>query len=289
MITIENELLRVSVEELGAELRSIYGKKTGTEYLWQGDSKYWAGRAYNLFPIIGRLHEGKYDVYGQTYEIAPHGLVRKRMLVVTEQTATSVTFALPMDDAMRTSYPFEYNYSIEYVLEGNKLLMNVKVENKGDKTMYYCIGGHPGFNVPFDGGKFEEYFITFPKAGETKWHRFSENILMSGEVVDYPLPENKLYLKHELFGLDAVVLGNTGGLAVLSNGGSKKVIMDYSSMPYMGVWHKPQTDAPFICLEPWSALPARDHYREDFAKKEDFFSLESGKTAVCPWSVTIEE
>ncbi|MBO5525214.1 MAG: aldose 1-epimerase family protein [Clostridia bacterium] len=289
MVTIENELLRVSIEELGAELKSIYGKKTGTEYLWQGDKTYWAGRAYNLFPVIGRLYEGKYDVYGKTYEMPPHGLVRKRMLVVTAQTQTSVTFTLPTDDEMRKSYPFEYVYSIEYVLEGAKLNVNVKVENRGDKTMYYCIGGHPGFNIPFEGGKFEDYFVEFPDAGSTKWHKFSQNILMSGEVEAYPLENGKLPLSHDLFPLDAVVLANTGGKAILSRGGKQRLTVEYPSMPYLGVWHKPQSDAPYVCLEPWSALPARDNVREDFAKKEDLFSLESGKTSVLSWSISVEE
>jgi galactose mutarotase-like enzyme len=56
MITgIENDLLRVQASSLGAELQSIVLKKDGTEYLWQGDPTYWKGRAYNLFPICGRL------------------------------------------------------------------------------------------------------------------------------------------------------------------------------------------------------------------------------------------
>ena len=36
--TIENEDLRVAVSTVGAELQSIYGKGTDTEYLWQGDA-----------------------------------------------------------------------------------------------------------------------------------------------------------------------------------------------------------------------------------------------------------
>ena len=42
---LENEQLKVTVSDAGAEIRSIVGKKTGTEYLWQGDPTYWAGRA----------------------------------------------------------------------------------------------------------------------------------------------------------------------------------------------------------------------------------------------------
>lgn len=58
--TIFNDFLEVTVSDVGAELMSVKSKKDGTEYLWQGDPAFWAGRAYNLFPICGRLTEGRY-------------------------------------------------------------------------------------------------------------------------------------------------------------------------------------------------------------------------------------
>ena len=72
---IENEALRVTVSSMGAEMISAVDKKDGTEYVWQGDATYWTGHAYNLFPICGRLTEGKYTYKGNTYEIKP-GLTR---------------------------------------------------------------------------------------------------------------------------------------------------------------------------------------------------------------------
>ena len=46
---IKNDKVTVVISDLGAEMMSI--KKDGCEYLWQGDSTYWAGRACNLFPF----------------------------------------------------------------------------------------------------------------------------------------------------------------------------------------------------------------------------------------------
>ena len=54
---IENEAVRAVVADMGAELMSLVLKSSGIEYLWQGDEKYWTGRATNLFPICGRLTE----------------------------------------------------------------------------------------------------------------------------------------------------------------------------------------------------------------------------------------
>ena len=48
MQRIENDFLTVDVNENGAELWSIKSKKTGIEYLWQGNAEYWKGRAKNM-------------------------------------------------------------------------------------------------------------------------------------------------------------------------------------------------------------------------------------------------
>ena len=57
--TIQNEFLTVTAAEKGAQLQSILGRD-GTEYLWQGDAKYWSDRALNIFPYVARLTEGSY-------------------------------------------------------------------------------------------------------------------------------------------------------------------------------------------------------------------------------------
>ena len=36
---IENSALKIGVETAGAQLKTIYSKKTDTEYLWQGDER----------------------------------------------------------------------------------------------------------------------------------------------------------------------------------------------------------------------------------------------------------
>ena len=58
--TIENEFLRVSAEDDGAQLSSVELKENRKEFLWQGDPSVWYGRAPVLFPIIGQLLDGKY-------------------------------------------------------------------------------------------------------------------------------------------------------------------------------------------------------------------------------------
>ena len=71
---LENEKLKVKICGKGAELRSIYGKEKGLEYLWNADPKYWARSSPLLFPFIGRLNGKKYRHNGVEYDMEPHGL-----------------------------------------------------------------------------------------------------------------------------------------------------------------------------------------------------------------------
>ena len=68
---IENDYLFVKVSSRGAELTSIKNKDNGVEYLWQGDEKYWAGQAPVMFPICGRLYEGKYTYLPLLWRLNP--------------------------------------------------------------------------------------------------------------------------------------------------------------------------------------------------------------------------
>ena len=52
--TIENDYLRVSVDDHGAELCSIFDKVHNREVIWQADPAYWKRHAPVLFPNVGR-------------------------------------------------------------------------------------------------------------------------------------------------------------------------------------------------------------------------------------------
>ena len=42
--TLENDIISVVINSVGAELYSIKTKADGCEYLWQGDPEYWSYR-----------------------------------------------------------------------------------------------------------------------------------------------------------------------------------------------------------------------------------------------------
>lgn len=41
LYTIQNDRFAASVNDLGAELWSLRDRRSGREYIWQGDARYW--------------------------------------------------------------------------------------------------------------------------------------------------------------------------------------------------------------------------------------------------------
>ena len=109
LYTIENEKIKLTVTDLGAEIISLILKKTNTEYIWQGNAEYWAGHAYNLFPICGRLLENKYTYRGKTYEMNQHGFSRRVVHTLKEMTENSLTFSLTDSEITYTAYSLKKN------------------------------------------------------------------------------------------------------------------------------------------------------------------------------------
>ena len=58
-------------------------------------------------------------------------------------------------------------------------------------------------------------------------------------------------------------------------------------MDYIGFWHRPETDAPYVCIEPWTSLCARDGIVEDFSTQQSLISLEPAKNYVNEWTIEI--
>lgn len=74
--SMENASMKVEVESLGAELKSVLGKKSNIEYMWCSNPEYYKRSAPNLFPIVGSLKDGVYHYQGKTYKMGQHGYVR---------------------------------------------------------------------------------------------------------------------------------------------------------------------------------------------------------------------
>jgi galactose mutarotase-like enzyme len=288
--TISNEFLTVTIQDLGAELQSIKSAD-GTEYLWQADPAIWNGKAPNLFPYIARLTEGKYTLKGQTYEMKIHGIVRYFTLAVEDQQADAITFRLDSNEEIQKQYPYDFTYRITYRLEKNVLVTTSSVENHGKERMSFGLGGHPGFNVPLEEGlTFEDYVLEFSNPAHPTRVLFTEDCHLNGIEEAYPLEDDRrIPLHHDLFDNDAIVLKHADRqVKITSPKGSRSVTVTYPDFMYIGFWHMPKKEAPYVCIEPWSSLPSRSGVIEDFDQQADLIRLEGGATYRNTWTIEIQ-
>ena len=287
--TLRNSEVEVQVSSKGGELVSLRDAEQ-TEYIWIGDAKYWKRHAPQLFPCIGRLTNNQYSMDGALHEMGQHGFLRDYELTKVEESDVSLHLQLQSDSSTRQLYDRAWTVDIFYTLCGKTLSVKFQVRNCDTRTMRFGYGIHPGFNVPLNPAlRFEDYRLDFHETSIPKQMELTERYTISGGMHDYALEEGRyLPLQHSLFDHDAIILKDMPHTVTLgSQKDEKKVTVAFPDMPYLGIWHAPETDAPFVCIEPWSSLPSTDGVIDEFETKPDFITVEPEQTYTNNWSISI--
>ena len=287
--TIQNERLTLTVDTLGAQMMSLRSADA-VEYLWQGDPTYWQDRAPVLFPFIGRLTNNSYRFLGKVYPMEIHGFAAGSEFSLVEQTGDRLVLKMNSTTATLPRYPFDFSLLVTYALQGNTVQVSYQVHNLSGQTMPFGIGGHPGFNVTLvPNESFEDYELEFSCACQPDRVGFTPAVYLSGQDTAYPLEDGrKLSLKHDLFNEDAVILKNMAREVTLrSKLSGRGVRVSYPHMPYLGIWHWPNTDAPYVCIEPWSSLPSRQDVVEEFSCKSDLIQLPPDRIYKNMWTISL--
>ena len=290
LYTIGNEQLSVTISSYGAELQSIRNSQ-GVEYLWQGNPIYWNDRAINLFPYVGRLTEGTYLLQNKRYQMDIHGFIKSSNFQAEQTSLRSVSFWFCDDTLTRMQYPYSFLYRESYEVSQGTIIITYEILNRCKHEMHFGIGGHPGFNVPLDVDlEFSDYYLEFSNACKPFRVGMSKECFVSG--IDEPFPlinGNILPLNHGLFVNDAIILTGMDSTVTLKcdkNDGAVSVC--FPQMRYLGLWHKPNTDAPYLCIEPWASLPSRQGIIEDLEQQPDLICLPVNETYRNTWSIRIE-
>ncbi len=289
LITVKNECLQLTVDTVGAQMMSLR-TGDGTQYLWQGDPAYWGDRAPTLFPFIGRLTNNSYLYKGKLYRMGIHGFAASQEFSLVEHTADTVVLELNSTIVTLAQYPFDFVFRVIYRLWGDTVAVTYQVKNGSDMVMPFGVGGHPGFRVPLLPGEcFEDYVLEFGTACQPDRVGFSPAVYMNGHDLPYPLEEGKrINLQHSLFDEDAIILKNMAREVTLrSQKSGRGVKVTYPEMPYLGIWHWPKTDAPYVCIEPWTSLPSRQDVVEEFSCKSDMVQLLPKHTYENNWYITV--
>ena len=288
--TIKNDFLTVVVSDMGAELMSIKSND-GCEYLWQGDAKYWDGRAPIMFPICGRLFNQQYVYHGKTYTLPNHGFARKSVFSLKSVATDFITLELKANEETLSVYPFSFVFDVTFKLAANTLNVKYEVKNPDEDELIFSVGGHPAFNTPIDKNlKIEDYYVKFNKKCEALRIDFSPACFVTHN--DKPYRENgtdRINLTHDLFDNDAIFLYNVPKeITLASDKSPRSVTMKFDGMKYIGLWHAVKTDAPYVCIEPWTSIPATEGIVDNLVTKEEMIHLPKGYTYKNGYSITIK-
>jgi len=288
--SIENEFLKISVKQTGAELCKIQSVKTGKDFMWNADPNVWASSAPVLFPVIGAVKNGFVKYNDKDYSVPRHGIIRNNAQVeLVEQNENSLTFGLKYSEETLKIYPFEFEFLITYRLDSHKIIVNHQVINHGTEEMLFSLGGHPAFKCPLHADEvYEDYYLEF-EAVETDSTWLLEDGLVSKTTKPVLENTNVLHLHKHLFDNDALIfkhlISKTVSLRITKS--PEVITMHYNDFPYLGIWAKPQ--ANFICIEPWLGIADSTDSDQDFETKEGILKLTSGQTFEASFTIEINE
>ena len=288
MVTLENDHIKVQVKTKGAELDSLFSKETNLEYLWSGDAKFWNKKSPILFPIVGTLKQNTYFYNNKAYTLTRHGFARETEFILTEQNDLTATLTLSDNEKTRENFPFPFRLDVIYSLEANTVHVKYKVTNTGNDNMYFSIGAHPAFKVPFEKNLlYQDYYFEFEQIEDAYRWLISSEGLIEPTTIPFLINTNILPITKELFRDDALVFKyiNSHKVKLKSSKSKHGVEVSYPGFPFLGLWAAPGAD--FVCIEPWCGIADSTTSKQEFINKEGINLLTPSQVFERTWSVRL--
>ncbi len=158
-------------------------------------------------------------------------------------------------------FPFDFEFTSVFTLDGHTLHHEVHVKNCGDENMRCGIGFHPGFNIPFDENHTTtDYEIRFEQEESPIILDCLPHGLLSGKSFYQWKNTQAIPLTDTLFDNDSFCLAGLRSktIGIYEKNSERKIICDISEYPYTLLWSAPTKPMRFICIEPWQSLPAAE-------------------------------
>jgi len=286
--TISNQFLKASINSKGAELTSLKKDGSEAEYIWEADPEVWGRHAPLLFPVVGRLKNDRYTFQGQEYTLGQHGFARNMEFSNLVNNSESVIFELQENDDTLRDFPFHFALQVSFYLRENYLYTKYEVHNTDDKTIYFSIGGHPGFTCPLNSGESRsDYSLEFEKIEQAESY-ILEGGTISGRTKKV-IEGKSIALSNDLFDEDALIFKDLKSEKVsLMNSAGKAILhFHFAGFPYLGIWSKSQT-SPYVCVEPWFGLADNHDHNGALENKEGIQTLEPNCIFRCEFGIEIE-
>jgi len=209
-----------------------------------------------LFPLVSFNHlpgrEHHYEWEGRTYPLPQHGFARKSKWQIASQTATRLTIEHTSSPETRAVYPFEFTHRITYAVVEGKLEFHQRIENRSDARMPFSTGIHPYFPVPvLKPASRNECFVELPACAK----------ILPGEGwqswKSQPFGPARLSLAEDFSGTMFFTDLAKPEVSLVDPTNRLRIRLELKDAPdhrFLALWSN-APDAPFFCIEPWTALP----------------------------------
>lgn len=276
LYSIKNNKLYAEIATKGAELKTI--KYLGENQLHDSNPAYWNRSAPLLFPIVGKLLDGKCLIKGQEYKMNGHGFLRDSEFELVEQSEESITLIFTSNEDTLKLYPYSFNVLVTYTLNDDQVESEIKVINLSDEEMPFNLGLHPAFLAP----NFEDYKLVFP-------HPITSvigNVNLKNGTIDFLESTKKweakqeLPLNHQDYAEDALVFDNIdfNNVTLINTKTNHGVSFTFNNFTMLGIWSPYPVEAPFICIEPWRGCADTTENDGNFENKRHLVRLQEDES-----------
>jgi galactose mutarotase-like enzyme len=156
-------------------------------------------------------------------------------------------------------------------LVAGSIRVEYDVKNNSQSPMYFALGSHEAYLCP-EG--VEDYDVIFERKETLKSVQVEKGI-MSRKTETVLFESDTLPLYNKYFEIDALVLTDLKSrfVTLRNRKNGKSVSVSFPDCNYLLIWTIPE--APYVCLEPWTAPPS--YLDEDYDIAESVRRLREGK------------
>lgn len=225
---------------------------------WDKSLKNFPGGSPFLFPVCARLErqgvEGDYLYDGKIYHLNIHGFAwQMPWEVKSADSPNRLVLELTYTKATLAMYPFKFNLQLDYQVTNGQLICWQTYTNLDEKPMPYAAGFHPYFLTPPAHAGKEKVMIDFKPIRGLKYNAKLTDIVGEGEHYKVPASVAAPEVNERI----AEVVPNNVTHLHFPDGFSFSWRLNGEHDPQMFKFLHTYTmaDKPFICIEPWMAVP----------------------------------
>ena len=219
--------------------------------------------------------------------MAQHGFARNMDFSLQKVNDKQLIYVLKSTTETRKQFPLDFELSIGYRLNQNKLTTEYKVLNPGSDELIFSIGAHPAFNCPINSGKKRSDYKLVLNKPEIAHRQLIDGGIRNGITRLILDDQSEISITDDLFDEDALIFDNLSSNAITIREGEEPVLtMNFEGFPYFGIWSM-SPESPFVCLEPWFGIADHKDHNQNFLEKEGVIRLKSGESFQSEYHIVI--